>query len=585
MKKLHLLSLTLAWVCLFSFSSYAQLELGLQGGASTFGGDAYCFEHDKKVVASGAFGAYARYMLNCNFGIRGQYAYLPLKFDETKLEGEKHLSRRISGSNKASDVSLDLSYSPWCGKKLRPYIFGGIGAQISNCNINWGTLQNNPAYTSLIAEDEKAPTVNFTIPIGSGFRYKLSEQLGLTLETGMRLPISDYYDCISKAAGATGDDWYGYGMLGLVYKLKGDPDRDKDGITDKKDVCPDVAGLKQFEGCPDTDNDGIKDSDDRCPGLVGSVAMKGCPDTDGDGVANIDDKCPEVKGLAKLMGCPDRDEDGIADAEDTCPDEKGLEATQGCPDTDNDNIADKDDKCPTEKGSFKLNGCPDSDNDGIADNEDKCPQERGVASNNGCPEKEGEAVANTTVTGAVRDGGLIVSPVKTTDNQPVNPINPSVNTTNAATTATATTQKNAPCSSCNSSNDPIFSTVCNNPKKLSRLGTNPEFGNSHGLTPEGFYEKLKKAYANNKTDKVFLDRIYKAMGYASFADAKPEHFSEVILPMGATGKLGYSTLHKTGCYTLPDTERDRMAFHINAANGCHLHFMKTCGNHFFYCPK
>ena len=144
----------------------------------------------------------------------------------------------------------------------------------------------------------------------------------------------------------------------------------------------------------------------------------------------------------------------------------------------------------------------------------------------------------------------------------------------------------AACAACTaSSDDAIFTSVCANPKKLSRLGTNPEFGNSHGLSPEAFYNKLKKAYSNNNVDKVFLDKIYKAMGYAGFADAKPAQFSAVTLPVGATGRLGYSKEHKTGCYTLPDDEHHRLAFRLESANGCHLHFMKTCGNHFFFCPN
>jgi hypothetical protein len=32
-----------------------------------------------------------------------------------------------------------------------------------------------------------------------------------------------------------------------------------DGIYDKDDACPDVAGLKEFNGCPDTDGDGIQE--------------------------------------------------------------------------------------------------------------------------------------------------------------------------------------------------------------------------------------------------------------------------------------------------------------------------------------
>jgi hypothetical protein len=39
---------------------------------------------------------------------------------------------------------------------------------------------------------------------------------------------------------------------GLTFKFGG-KDTDGDGIYDKDDACPEVAGLKEFNGCPDTE--------------------------------------------------------------------------------------------------------------------------------------------------------------------------------------------------------------------------------------------------------------------------------------------------------------------------------------------
>ncbi len=141
-----------------------------------------------------------------------------------------------------------------------------------------------------------------------------------------------------------------------------------------------------------------------------------------------------------------------------------------------------------------------------------------------------------------------------------------------------------PTCNCSAATDPVFKKPIGTPKALSRLGTNPEFGDSHALDAAGFYDKLANCYKTNAVDKAFLDRMFKAMGYTGFADAKAGQFSSTVLPVGTSGNLGYSKLHKTGYYTLPENERDRQAFRIKAANGCDLHFMKTCGNHFFVCP-
>jgi len=147
---------------------------------------------------------------------------------------------------------------------------------------------------------------------------------------------------------------------GLTFKFGG-KDTDGDGVYDKFDACPDVAGLKQFNGCPDTDGDGIIDGSDACPDAFGLAAFNGCPDTDGDGIADKDDACPQVAGLAALKGCPDADGDGVADAADKCPTVKGPKENAGCPwpDTDGDSVLDKDDKCPDVIGSVANNGCPE----------------------------------------------------------------------------------------------------------------------------------------------------------------------------------------------------------------------------------
>ncbi len=81
-------------------------------------------------------------------------------------------------------------------------------------------------------------------------------------------------------------------------------DRDKDGVLDKDDKCPDVYGLTSMAGCPDSDGDGITDAEDKCPSVKGLNKFMGCPDTDGDGIEDSKDKCPTVVGIAANAGCP-----------------------------------------------------------------------------------------------------------------------------------------------------------------------------------------------------------------------------------------------------------------------------------------
>ena len=138
---------------------------------------------------------------------------------------------------------------------------------------------------------------------------------------------------------------------------------------------------------------------------------------------------------------------------------------------------------------------------------------------------------------------------------------------------------------CGTSNVAIFNVNTSaTPKQMTRLGTLPEFGDSHGLSADQFFQKLQNRYSSNATDKAYLDYLFKSMGYSNgFADAQSYMFSEDVLPVGTAGLLGLGKQHHFNYSILPSNDRDRQAFRIQSANGQVVHFMKTCGNYFYGC--
>lgn len=198
--------------------------------------------------------------------------------------------------------------------------------------------------------DASAGTVNG----GAGITFWFTEQVGLQLQSTYKHSFDDTrvadYDVPTHLQH----------MVGLTFKFGG-KDTDGDGIYDKDDACPEIAGLEEFQGCPDTDGDGIADKDDSCPDVAGLAEFNGCPDTDGDGIIDSEDDCPEVAGTKIMKGCPDADGDGVADKDDQCVDVAGPAENNGCPwpDGDGDGVNDKDDQCPTVAGTIANNGCPE----------------------------------------------------------------------------------------------------------------------------------------------------------------------------------------------------------------------------------
>jgi OOP family OmpA-OmpF porin len=118
-----------------------------------------------------------------------------------------------------------------------------------------------------------------------------------------------------------GKDASTIGLSGETVAAKTLTDSDKDGITDDKDQCIEVAedqdGFEDTDGCPDYDNDfdGIYDNRDKCPDKAedydGFEDADGCPDTDNDkdGIPDLKDKCPNqpesMNGYQDDDGCPD----------------------------------------------------------------------------------------------------------------------------------------------------------------------------------------------------------------------------------------------------------------------------------------
>lgn len=178
------------------------------------------------------------------------------------------------------------------------------------------------------------------IPIGGGVQMNFSGKVYILMtaqyRTGMTNKVNDhFYYSLGIAGNVFGQKRRAPSLLKTVPISEPASDRDKDGIADSVDACPDVPGLIQFCGCPDRDGDGIPDMNDSCPDAPGLVKYRGCPvpDTDGDGINDELDSCVNIPGVIEYHGCPvpDTDKDGVNDNEDKCPLLPGPVSNFGCP--------------------------------------------------------------------------------------------------------------------------------------------------------------------------------------------------------------------------------------------------------------
>ncbi|MCA9649293.1 MAG: OmpA family protein [Myxococcales bacterium] len=180
--------------------------------------------------------------------------------------------------------------------RIVPFLLGGYGLMGVRSNI-------------LVLGNDVDPAFHY----GAGVKMYVTKRLVARVE-GRQI--------VSAAATQVDSGTFHYQFLAGVSLVLGrkrpvpppkvepvDPDRDKDGILNESDECPDQPGPEP-SGCPDTDGDGFIDKVDACIEVPG-VEPDGCPlkDSDGDKILDVEDDCvfePETyNGIDDDDGCPD----------------------------------------------------------------------------------------------------------------------------------------------------------------------------------------------------------------------------------------------------------------------------------------
>jgi OmpA-OmpF porin, OOP family len=366
MKKIFLIA---SAAMLIMQSSNAQSQdrpwsLGLYAGRAEYNGDLgnRFFRFDQSAYTY--YGLSVSRYLSPRFDLAVQGSYGEFGFHDAANSGSFR-SRMINGQ-----VDLRFQIIPNADAFFRPYLFAGIGAQkLDKYDVNAGA--------------------DAVLNAGLGLNFRITKSIHAFYQMDYGYTNHDRRDFISNGP----NDAQLMHSLGIAFDFGKMKDEDKDGVSDRRDNCPQtpVASLVDNKGCIlDRDKDGIADNLDSCPDVAGVTALQGCPDKDGDGITDSKDNCPEAAGLTQFGGCPDSDGDGVMDKDDQCPTVKGLSQFSGCPDSDGDGIIDSEDTCPTEKGVIAFKGCPDTDGDGVQDKEDNCPKNVGTVANKGCPEVKEE---------------------------------------------------------------------------------------------------------------------------------------------------------------------------------------------------
>lgn len=166
--------------------------------------------------------------------------------------------------------------------KLKPYIAIGGG-------YTWIEEGTYNTYSTEESDDDfvGAGTVNGAL----GLTYDITDRFGVNLQFAYKHSFKEY---LTKHFQNSVGVYYNLGKSASKEETKEEVvDTDNDGVEDAYDLCPGVAGNKEFAGCPDTDGDGIPDSLDKCPNEKN--LENGCPSLKNSTL----EKTEDVKSIKK----------------------------------------------------------------------------------------------------------------------------------------------------------------------------------------------------------------------------------------------------------------------------------------------
>ena len=165
-----------------------------------------------------------------------------------KIEGQDNFDYTFYGGQ----VFLKKTF--YSTKKARPFLKLGYGIS----GIDRGLFGDTIPFSQYFSK---------TLSPGFGVHFRITNNFGFEISSSFNKAI----------------DFGGITHLrhkAAIYIGIGDRDRDGDGIINRKDKCPKIPGLPEFNGCPDTDSDGIPDLEDKCPNDPGVKLNNGCPEKD-----------------------------------------------------------------------------------------------------------------------------------------------------------------------------------------------------------------------------------------------------------------------------------------------------------------
>lgn len=183
-----------------------RLHLTLFGGLTNYQGDLqekpFTLQQSKLGLGIGL-----KYDLTPHFAVRGGIQYGSVEASDKKSTDTLRQARNLSFQSRILEGNLMLEYTLFDleNKKISPYAFAGIALYHFD-PFAYDTLGNKVFLQPLSTEGQGIPLyadrkpyarTQFAIPFGGGIKFRISDNVVLAYEIGLRKLFTDYLDDVS----------------------------------------------------------------------------------------------------------------------------------------------------------------------------------------------------------------------------------------------------------------------------------------------------------------------------------------------------------------------------------------------------
>lgn len=217
------------------------MSVALNGGIYVYQGDLTPQKLGSFRTMLPGFSLFAKKPINYFLSARLHISIAKLKGDDSRYsEPEYRKQRNFYFTSSVKEFSGQLVWNirgmNYEDKGIQPYIFSGAGVSFIKTKKDYSRMdptvfgEGSDVLSGLAVDNAHGtPRALFSVPVGFGAEYPISNRFSVNIETSYRFIFSDYLDGFSQSANPKLQDHYHSTSAGLIYKF---------GNRDKGIACP-----------------------------------------------------------------------------------------------------------------------------------------------------------------------------------------------------------------------------------------------------------------------------------------------------------------------------------------------------------